>query len=132
MLLTVAIGVVGGVLSGLFGVGGGIVFVPGLVLFAHLGQLDAEATSLVAIVPVALVGTVAQDRRGHVRRRDALLIGGLSAAGTAGGVLLANWLPAAALRYAFAVLILAIAVQLVRHAPARSPRKGDPPAVDAP
>jgi uncharacterized protein len=112
----VLIGVAAGVLSGLLGVGGGVLFVPGLVVLAGLTQHQAEATSLLAIVPVALVGAYRQDRYGNVHRRDALLVGVLSAAGAVAGVALANTLSGRQLRVAFAVLMLAVAVQLLRKA----------------
>jgi uncharacterized protein len=111
----ILIGLAGGVIAGLLGVGGGVLFVPGLVLFMKLSQHQAEATSLLAIVPVAIVGTVRQDRYGNVRRVDALLMGLLSLAGAVGGVALANALPGHILRVAFSVLILAVAFQLVRQ-----------------
>jgi len=110
----IAIGVAAGVVAGLLGVGGGVLFVPGLVIFLNLGQHQAEATSLLAIVPVAIVGTYTQDRYGNVRRADALLLGVLSLAGAAGGVVLANALSGTLLRDAFAVLLVIVAAQLVR------------------
>ena len=118
-----------GIVAVLAGVGGGVLFVPGLVIFLGLGQHEAEATSLLAIVPVALVGTYRQDRYGNVRRRDALLLGVLSVAGAAAGVALANALSGAVLRDAFAALIVLVALQLVRRAlqdaePRRSDRHG--------
>jgi uncharacterized protein len=116
MIGAVAIGVAAGVVAGLLGVGGGVLFVPGLVIFLGLGQHQAEATSLLAIVPVALVGALNQDRYGNVRRKDALLMGLLSLAGAAGGVALANLLSGEALRVGFALLILLVAVQLARNA----------------
>jgi uncharacterized membrane protein YfcA len=116
MIWLILIGVAAGMLGGLLGVGGGVLFVPGLVIVIGLTQHEAEATSLLAIVPVALVGAVRQDRYGNVRREDALLVGVLSIAGVAGGVALANALSGTALRSAFAVLILLIAAQLVRTA----------------
>jgi len=116
MIWLILIGVAAGVLGGLLGVGGGVLFVPGLVIVVGLTQHEAEATSLLAIVPVALVGAVRQNRYGNVRRDDALLVGVLSVAGVAGGVALANALSGTALRTAFAVLILLIAAQLVRKA----------------
>ncbi len=112
----VAIGLAGGVVAGLLGVGGGVLFVPGLVFFVGLGQHQAEATSLLAIVPVALVGTYQQDRYGNVRRSDALLLGALSVAGAAAGVALANALSGAALRDCFAAFMVLVAAQLVRRA----------------
>jgi uncharacterized membrane protein YfcA len=110
------IGLAAGVVAGLLGVGGGVLFVPALVLLVGLDQHHAEATSLLAIVPVAIVGTYRHDRYGNVRRRDALLLGVLSLAGAAGGVALANALSGALLRDAFAALMLVIAAQLVHRA----------------
>jgi uncharacterized membrane protein YfcA len=110
----IAIGLAAGVVAGLLGVGGGVLFVPGLVIFLSLTQHDAEATSLLAIVPVALVGALRQDRYGNVRRRDGLLLGLFSVAGAAGGVALANALSGKALQVGFALFTLVVAVQLVR------------------
>jgi uncharacterized membrane protein YfcA len=115
-LALAALGLVAGVLGGLLGVGGGVLFVPGLVVILGLSQHQAEATSLLAIVPVALVGALKQDRYGNVRRTDALQMGLLSIVGVAAGVALANILSGAVLRTAFALLMLVIAAQLVRRA----------------
>jgi uncharacterized protein len=109
-----AIGLAGGVVAGLLGVGGGVLFVPGLVFFLGLGQHQAEATSLLAIVPVAIVGTYQQNRYGNVRRADAVVLGLLSLGGAAAGVALANSLSGAALRDAFAAFMVLVAAQLVR------------------
>jgi uncharacterized protein len=116
MIGVIAIGVAAGIVAGLLGVGGGVLFVPGLVLFLGLSQHHAEATSLLAIVPVAAVGAYRQDRYGNVRRDDALLLGLLSLAGAAGGVALANALSGAFLRDAFAALMLIVAAQIARRA----------------
>jgi uncharacterized protein len=115
MIGAIAIGLAAGVLAGLLGLGGGVLFVPGLVIFLGLSQHQAEATSLLAIVPVALVGAIAQDRQGNVCRPDALWMGVVSIVGAAAGVALANVLSGAVLRTAFALLILLIAAQLVRR-----------------
>jgi len=112
---SILIGLVGGVLAGLMGVGGGVVFVPGLAFFLGLSQVDAEGTSLVAIVPVALVGAWRQRGYGNVCGRDALLIGTLSVAGAAGGASLADVVPDRALRVGFALLLVFAAVQLLRR-----------------
>jgi hypothetical protein len=124
MIWLVLIGVAAGLLSGLLGVGGGVLFVPGLVIIVGLTQHESEATSLLAIVPVALVGAIRQDGYGNVRRHDALLIGVLSIAGAAAGVVLANALSGAVLRVAFAALMLVIAAQLVRKALGEEDRAG--------
>jgi len=111
----VLVGLAAGVVAGLLGVGGGVLFVPGLVIFMGLTQHQAEATSLLAIVPVAIVGTYRQDRYGNVVRSDALLLGVMSLAGAGAGVALANALSGAFLRDAFAVLMLLVAAQLIRR-----------------
>lgn len=116
MIAAVAIGVCAGIVAGLLGVGGGVLFVPGLVIFLGLGQHQAEATSLLAIVPVAIVGTVKQDGYGNVRRQDAIVMGLLSIAGAAAGVALANALSGTVLRVGFALLMVFVAIQLVRKA----------------
>jgi uncharacterized membrane protein YfcA len=112
----VLIGLVAGVAAGLLGVGGGALFVPALTVFLGLSQLDAEATSLLAIIPVALVGAWRQNANGNVALRTGIVLGALAAGGAAGGVVLANALPQRALEVAFAVLILYVAAQLVRRA----------------
>jgi uncharacterized protein len=115
MIGAIAIGVAAGILGGLLGLGGGVLFVPGLVIFLGLSQHQAEATSLMAIVPVALAGAIAQDRQGNVCRPDALRMGVISILGAAAGVALANVLSGTVLRTAFALLMLLIAAQLVRR-----------------
>jgi uncharacterized membrane protein YfcA len=123
MIWAILIGVAAGLLAGMLGVGGGILFVPGLVILVGLSQHEAVATSLLAVIPVAIVGTYRQDRYGNVRRSDALLLGGLSVAGAAAGVVLANALSGTVLRDLFAVFLLIVAARLLRralHAGARS------------
>jgi uncharacterized membrane protein YfcA len=125
MIAAIAIGVCAGVVAGLLGVGGGVLFVPGLVIFLGLGQHQAEATSLLAIIPVAIVGTIKQDGYGNVRRHDALLMGLLSIAGAGAGVALANALPGEVLRVGFALLMVLVAIQLVRKALGEEPVHGE-------
>jgi uncharacterized membrane protein YfcA len=110
------LGFVAGTAGGLLGVGGGVIFVPALVVFAHLTQLQAVATSLVAIVLVAVVGAARQSDYGNMRLRDGILIGVLSPLGVALGVVLANALPERALELSFAALQLFFASQLARKA----------------
>ena len=110
------IGVAAGAVSGMLGVGGGILFVPALVLVLGLSQVEGEATSLLAILPVAIVGTWRQQRYGNVRLAEGLVMGALAAAGTVGGVALVNVLPAHVVKVAFAVLLLVTAFQLARRA----------------
>jgi hypothetical protein len=115
------LGLGGGVVGGLTGVGGGILFVPALAIFLDEPQLRAEATSLLAILPVALAGTWRQARHGNVNLRDAVALGLLSPLGVGAGVLLANLLPARVLELAFSALLLAVAAQLGRRALRRRP-----------
>jgi len=116
MIEAALIGAAGGVVAGMLGVGGGVLFVPGLVIFAKLSQVDAEATSLLAIVPVALVGAWNQRRYGNVRLREATLIGVLSVPGVAGGVALVNVLPVRVIEVGFAALLLVVAARLAGDA----------------
>lgn len=113
MILAALVGVLAGVASGLLGIGGGILFVPALTILLGLDQVEAEATSLLAIVPVALVGGWRQQRYGNLRLGDAATIGVLSVAGALAGVALANALPERVLRIGFALLLLNLARQLV-------------------
>jgi uncharacterized membrane protein YfcA len=108
----VLLGFVAGVLSGLFGVGGGILFVPTLVFVLDLGQLSAQATSLAAMVPVVVVGAWRQQRYGNVRWHAAAVIGVASALGVVGGVVLADALGDTTLRRLFAGLLFVVAAQL--------------------
>jgi len=110
------LGFAGGMAGGLLGVGGGLVFVPALVVFAHLSQLEAIATSLVAIVLVALVGAARQRNYGNVRLRDGLLIGVLSPLGVLAGLLVANAVPERALELTFAGVLVAFAWRLAGNA----------------
>lgn len=112
----IAVGLLAGVASGLLGIGGGAIIVPGLVIFVGLGQIEAEATSLVAIVPTALVGAWRQRRYGNVRLGEGGRLGLLAVAGAVAGAVLANVLPVRAIELAFAALLVVVAVRLARDA----------------
>lgn len=112
----IAVGAAAGVVAGLLGIGGGALFVPALVLFLDLGQLDAEATSLLAIIPVAAVGAWRQSGYGNLRVADGLLVGLVAVPGAIVGVVVVNAAPARAIEYAFALLLLWIAWTLGRPA----------------
>ena len=112
----IAIGFCAGVSSGLLGIGGGVLFVPGLVFFLSQGQLEAEATSLLAIIPVAIVGALRQQGYGNLRVRDGLLIGALSLPGAVGGSVLADAIDERALELMFAGVQLFFAYSLARRA----------------
>ena len=123
--LALLLGLAAGVLAGTFGVGGGILFVPTLVALG-LSQLEAEATSLLAILPTALVGTWRQRRYGNVRPRVALVIGIASIVGAVVGVQVATALSEDALRRLFALLLLAVAGQLAWRCLRPAPYPSEP------
>lgn len=112
VLLAAALGVAAGVLGGFFGVGGGILFVPTFAFVLGLGQLEAEATSLAAILPAVAAGAWQQSRFGNVRWRAAGVIGVASVIGVEAGVRVATALPEDALRRLFALLLFVVAGQL--------------------
>lgn len=120
-------GFAGGMVGGLLGVGGGILFVPALAIFLDESQVRAEATSLLAIVPVAIVAVWRQLGYGNVRVREGLVIGTLSPLGVGIGVVVANAVSQRALELIFAGLALVIASQLV----IRALRPADRPAARA-
>jgi uncharacterized membrane protein YfcA len=110
--LAISLGLLAGVLAGLFGVGGGILFVPTLTLGLGLTQIHAEASSLLAILPTVAAGTWRQQRYGNVRWHDAVILGLGGIAGVVGGGFLAESLPEHVLRRLFGVLIIAVAAQI--------------------
>lgn len=115
-LLAVLLAAAGGLAGGLVGVGGGVLFVPALTIFLALDQVEAESTSLLMIVVVALVGTARQRAYGNVDLRDAAVVGALSPLGVLIGVVVANEVPQRVLELGFAALVLFVAYGLVRRA----------------
>ncbi len=115
-IATALMGLVGGIVGGLLGVGGGVLFVPALAIFQDQTQLEAEATSLLAIVPVAMMAAWRQHGYGNVRVRDGLIVGALSPVGVLAGVGLSNAVSQRGLELSFAALMLFFAAQLVRRA----------------
>ena len=111
IIAALSLGLAAGVLSGLFGVGGGILFVPTLVALG-LGQVEAAATSLLAIVPTAATGVIRQRPTGNLRLRPALVVGLASIVGAEAGVRIAKAVDEDLLRRAFGVLLLVGAVPL--------------------
>ena len=114
-ILAILLGVVAGVLAGMFGVGGGILFVPTLT-WLGLTQLHAEATSLLAIIPTVIVGVWRHNRYGNVRWKSAAVIGVASIGAAVGGAQVAESLPESTLRKLFAVLLLFTAAQIAWRA----------------
>jgi uncharacterized protein len=116
LLVVGLLGLAAGILAGLFGVGGGILFVPTLTLGLGLTQLHAEATSLLAIIPTVVAGAIQQHRYGNVRWRAAVVLGLASIGGVVAGVQVAEALPEHVLRKLFAVLALLVAAQVAWRA----------------
>ncbi|MBX3094676.1 MAG: sulfite exporter TauE/SafE family protein [Cryobacterium sp.] len=115
-LALVGIGVVVGILSGLLGVGGGVVVVPTLMILFGVSDLIAKGTSLLMMIPTTLVGTVANARRGHVDLRGAAIVGVLAVVAAVGGSLLAVVLPPLLGSILFALLLVYSALQLAWNA----------------
>jgi uncharacterized membrane protein YfcA len=116
LVLAGAIGLIAGVLAGLFGVGGGVLFVPTLGLVLGLTQLHAEASSLLAVIPTVAAGAWRQQHYGNIRWRAAAVVGVASIAGVEAGVHIAHSLSDTSLRRLFAVLMLGVAAQVAWRA----------------
>ena len=114
-VLAAILGAFAGVLAGLFGVGGGILFVPTLT-WLGLTQLHAEASSLLAIIPTVAVGVWRQQRYGNVRWRAAAVIGVASIGAAVAGAQVAESVPEATLRKLFAGLLILTAAQIAWRA----------------
>lgn len=115
MILVILIGAAGGAAAGMFGIGGGILFVPALALLVGLHQVQAEGTSLLAMFLVAVVGGLRHYRYGSLRIREGLITGALSLIGTGIGVELANVLPEKALRLIFAGVLMLVGLHFLQR-----------------
>ena len=114
VLIALSIGLVAGVLSGLFGIGGGVVMVPALVILLSFGQKTAVGTSLGALIlPVAALSVLQYYRAGHVDVRVSLLLAAGIFLGSVLGARVALGTSDQVLRRLFAVLLVAMAVRLV-------------------
>jgi uncharacterized membrane protein YfcA len=116
VLAAIVLGLLAGVLAGFFGVGGGIVIVPTLVLAFELGQLEAGATSLAAILPTVAAGAWRQQRYGNVNWRAAAFVGVVAIVGIELGVRVAEALDEQVLRRLFALLLFGVAAQVALKA----------------
>ena len=126
IIVAILLGVTAGVFAGMFGVGGGILFVPVLVALG-LDQLEAQGTSLLAILPTVLAGSWTQRRYGNLRARTAVVVGLVSIVGVEVGARLVTTLPESTLRRLFAVLLFAVAAQLVWRTRRKTSRYPDSP-----
>jgi uncharacterized membrane protein YfcA len=112
----IILGFCAGGLSGTFGVGGAVLFVPAFTLFLGLSQLHAQATSLAAMLPVAAVGAWRHARKGNVRLRTAMTIGIASVAGVVLGAIAAENITAGNLRRLFAGFLFIVAIRFAKAA----------------
>lgn len=126
VLEVVLVGFLAGMVSGLFGVGGGVIFVPALVFIFGLSQAEAEATSLLAIVPVAIVGSYRQNKYGNVAVREGAIIGLISLPGALLAAYIANALPENVLELLFVGLALYVAFRMGRRALTPPPPAEEP------
>jgi uncharacterized membrane protein YfcA len=113
-LLTLGLGT--GILSGLLGIGGGVIVVPALMLLFGVGDLVAKGTSLLMMVPTAVTGTLSNSRRGNVDLRAAVVIGLLAIPASFGGVAVSVLVPPAVGSVLFALLLVYCALQLAWNA----------------
>lgn len=116
LLALIACGLLAGIVGGMLGVGGGIIFVPALALIVGLSQVEAEATSLLAIIPVAVAAVWRQRKYDNVRMNDGLIIGALSVVGVLVGVVVANSVSGDVLKLSFAALLVLVAIRMAVRA----------------
>jgi uncharacterized membrane protein YfcA len=112
--LVVGLGVVAGMIAGVFGVGGGVVFVPTLVFLVGMTQVHAQATSLLAIIPVAILGTWQERSTGHVTWRHVAIIGTASIATAIAGAVIADHAPERILRAGYALILIWTAYRMAQ------------------
>lgn len=108
-----AIGVLAGLFSGLFGVGGGTVIVPLLILWHRYHEREATGTSLAAIVIIAAVAAAAQGGYGNVHVEEGLLVGIPALGGVVAGTWLQQRVPMRAISLLFAALLVVTAIGLL-------------------
>jgi uncharacterized protein len=124
LLGAIAFGVVTGILSGLLGIGGGLFMVPFLVLVGGAAQQEAQATSLLVILPTAVVATWSLQRAGIGDLRLSLRMGLVGIFGSVAGATLALALPGSVLRLIFAAVLALVGLRLLRDATSRSAPQG--------
>lgn len=128
----IALGVVMGILAGLFGIGGGVIAVPVFIALFGMSDLLAKGTSLLALLPAAVTGSIANTRNRLVRVGDGLLVGIPAVLASFAGVALAFWMDPVIGSYAFAILVLLACVQMIVRAIRAQRKKPEPPAEPAP
>ena len=113
-LMLVIIGISGGITSGLFGIGGGVVIVPALIYWAGFSQHKATGTSIAVLLPpIGLAATLEYYRNGNVDIRAAIILAGTMFVGAWVGAILANQMKGPHLRLIFGVFVTSLGVYLV-------------------
>lgn len=123
-VLLIAGGFVAGLVGGIIGIGGGTIFVPTMTIGVRVSQAVAQGTSLIAIVPTAIVGGVTHIREGNVLLRPALWMGGGGAVGAVIGALVAVEVPGPVLARVWGAFLLFTAYRLGVQAVKPSPKNG--------
>jgi uncharacterized protein len=113
LLTLLAIGTAGGLFSGLFGVGGGTIIVPLLILWLAYGEREATGTSLLAIVIIGTYGAIAQSLYGNVNPGNAAVVGIPALAGVVAGAAVQQRIPERLVALLFAALLVATAAELI-------------------
>lgn len=114
IILFIALGLVAGVLSGLLGIGGGIIIVPALMFICGFSQLKAQGTSLAILLPPAgAVAFIEYYKNGNVDVKAGIIICCFLIVGSFFGAKLASYIPLNVLRRTFGVLMLLISVKLI-------------------
>lgn len=131
IVLLILVGIGMGIASGLFGIGGGIILVPVLVALFGIGDLLAKGTSLLAMIPTSITGSISNTRAGLVRPLDGVIAGIAATAASFGGVALAFWLDPQVAAILFGVLVLLTVIQLSTRAIRAQRAKKQKPGPDA-
>jgi uncharacterized protein len=113
-ILIALIGIVAGVLSGLFGIGGGVVIIPALIYLCGFEQLTAQGTSLAILLPpVGILAFMQYYKKGNIDIKAAIIICVTMLIASMFGAKLAQHLPAAVLKKAFAFFLMAISIKML-------------------
>ena len=114
IILYIIIGLVAGVLSGMFGIGGGIIIVPALVFLCGFDQLKAQGTSLAVLLPpVGILAFIEYYKKGQVNVQAGILICIFVIIGSVFGSKLVNYIPLSIVKKGFAVLMILISVKML-------------------
>ncbi len=112
LALEITIGLAVGIISGILGIGGGVLLVPAMVFLLQVNQHTAQGVSLAVIVPTAIVGSLSHYRQGNVLVSTAVLLGAVAVIGAVIGAVAAGWIEEVTLRRLFGLFTIAIAMRM--------------------